>query len=219
MMKKLLILIFISSLSGLTNSVQASDALSITTEQYANANTTVQTNLAAVATVQSFQSHVWFYSVDVQLSNDINNNGYYHRLLVNIDADTSEPYQQVFAEFTLLPTYGDERLFYTSSVFEIFGQQSADWLAIDTLLDRQYPKDQYMLIIRLYDARNGYLLAEISGYDDSQLDYLPLEDYQRDRYVESSTTVEVSAGGTGGMLLLGLCLLIAIRHKTRLTDQ
>lgn len=166
---------------------------------------------------QAYQSHVWFHSVDVYLSGDINNNGYYHRLEVEFDADTSVPYQQVFAEFTLLPSYGTERLYYTSSVFELFRESSTDWLAVDTVLDQHFAADDYLLTIRLFDAQTGYLLAEISGFDDNSLDYIPLEDYGRDRYHEHSSSVEVSAGSTGILTLLALCLLQCRRFARRLS--
>ena len=162
---------------------------------------------------QAYQSHVWFHSVDIYLSGDINSNGYYHRLEVEFDADTSVPYQQVFAEFTLLPTYGDERVYYTSSVFELYGQSPDDWLAIDTVLENRFAPDDYLLTVRLFDAATGYLLAEISGFDDANLDYIPLEDYNRDSYIGSSTTVEASGGATGILLLLVLCLLSGQRYR------
>ncbi|MGI5308046.1 choice-of-anchor H family protein [Rheinheimera sp. WS51] len=162
---------------------------------------------------QAYESYVWFHSVDLYLSRDINNNGFYHRLEVEIDADTFEPYTQVFAEFSLKSSYGDEYIFYTSSIFELYGESSEDWLAIDTILEQDYPRDEYLLTIRLFDANSGYLVAEISGYDDINLDLLPLEDYQRDnRFPNSSVSVGVAAGSTGIVALFGLSLL-CIRRK------
>lgn len=163
---------------------------------------------------QAYESYVWFYSIDLRLSRDINDNGYFHRLEVDIDADTSDPYVQVFAEYSLQSRYGKEYIFYTSSVFELFGQRNDDWLAIDTVLQRDYPRDEYLLTIRLFDASSGYLVAEISGYDDSSLDRLPLEDYQRDTYFPSSTTVSVSGGGTGIVALFVLGWLLLYRRST-----
>lgn len=180
------------------------------TEQFAkSAPLQAQSNNSQLAVSQSMRSHVWFYSVDLTLSEDHNDNGYFHRLNIRIDADSSEPYEQVYAEFSLLPSYGSERLFYTSSVFEVFGQSNDDWLAIDTILERQYPSDEYLLIVRLFDAVNGDLLAEISGYDEPSLDYLPLEDFQRD------APYEESGGSTGIPLLIGLCLVLWRRYSQK----
>ncbi len=190
-------------------------ALNQTTERHAEHLPLLSSKKTGQISSQAYQSHVWFHSVDLHLSGDRNANGYFHRLEVEFDADTSLRYQQVFAEFSLLPTYGSERIYYTSSVFELYRDSSTDWLAIDTILDRNYPADQYLLSIRLYDANTGYLLAEISGFDDVNLDLLPLEDYSRDSYIGSNTTVEVSAGSAGIVALLALCLLLWARQKTQ----
>lgn len=191
-------------------------ALEQSTERRATALTTLDGKKSTLATSQAYQTHVWFHRVELFLSGDINANGYFHRLEVEFDADTDLPYQPVFAEFSLLPTYGTERIYYTSSVFELFRESADDWLAVDTVLDRQYPADKYLLTVRLFDANTGYLLAEISGFDDINLDLLALEDYNRDSYIGSSTTVEVSAGAAGISSALALCLLLVFRQRQRI---
>ncbi|HEY0922757.1 choice-of-anchor H family protein [Rheinheimera pacifica] len=191
----------------------ASTTDSSTTERRSEHKPLLKSVKDTKVTTQAYQSHVWFHSVDVFISGDLNANGYYHRLEVELDADTSLPYQQVFAEFTLLPSYGDERVYYTSSVFELYRQSPDDWLAIDTVLENRFAPDDYLLTIRLFDAATGYLLAEISGFDDANLDYIPLEDYNRDSYIRSSVTVEASGGATGILLLLVLCLLSGQRYR------
>lgn len=164
---------------------------------------------------QAYESYVWFHSVDLHLSGDINDNGYYHRLEIEIDADSSDPYVQVFAEYSLTSRYGKEYIFHTSSVFELFGQRNDDWFATDTVLQRDYPRDEYLLTIRLFNANTGYLVAEISGYDDYNLDLLPLEDYQRDTHFSHNTSVgvAVSGGGTSSFILIGLALLFIARKS------
>lgn len=186
-----------------------------TTEQHGAGRALAQSNPKASAlTVQTYQSHVWFHRVDLYLSGDINHNGYYHRLEVELDADTSMAYLPVFAEFSLLSTNGSERVYYTSSVFELYRDSADDWLSIDTVLEQHYRADDYLLTIRLFDANTGYLVAEISGFDDVALDYLALEDVQRDRH-HSSTTIEASAGSTGIVLVLGLSLLMLVRRSAK----
>lgn len=186
-----------------------------TTEQHGAGRALAQSNPKSSAlTVQSYQSHVWFHRVDLYLSGDINHNGFYHRLEVELDADTSMPYLPVFAEFSLLSSNGTERVYYTSSVFELFRDSADDWLSIDTILEQHYRADEYLLTIRLFDANTGYLVAEISGFDDVNLDYLALEDLQRDRH-QSTTTIEASAGSTGIVLMLGLSLLMLVRRSAK----
>jgi len=182
-----------------------------TTELHGSGKSLLKVQKDTVVTTQAYQSHVWFHSVDIVLSGDINNNGYFHRLQVDIDADTSLAYQPVFAEFSLLPSHGGEKVYYTSSVFELFGQSGDDWLLADTILEQRFAPDQYLLTIRLFDANTGYLLAEISGFDDANLDYLALEDYGYDSHVPVTNTVEVHGGQTGILLLLALCLVLGYR--------
>lgn len=190
---------------------KADPADSSTTERRTDKKISLKSSKPAILTTQAFQSHVWFHSIDIRLSGDINANGFYHRLEVEFDADTDLAYQPVFAEYTLLPGYGGERLYYTSSVFELYRQTADDWFAIDTVLENRFAADYYLLTVRLFDANTGYLLAELSGFDNTALDNLPLEDYGRDSFIPSTTTVEVSAGSTGILLLLALCLLVLQR--------
>ena len=184
-----------------------------TTERRGNPVLQLKAQKAPMVTTQGYQSYAWFHSVNLTLSGDINNNGYFHRLEVEIDADTSEPYLQVFAEYTLLPSYGNERLYYTSSVFELYRQSADDWLTIDTVLEDSFAPDDYLLTIRLFDAATGYMIAEISGFDDDNLDYLALEDYASDRYVPVTSTVEVQGGSTGMFFVIALCLILGIRYQ------
>lgn len=219
-----ILLLALPATAGNTANAGDSSALSVSASKERRSDTVMQLDITqqqATKTTkvssQAYQSHVWFHSVEVFLSGDINANGYYHRLEVELDADTSAPYLQVFAELSLLPGHGAERVYYTSSVFELFGQSADDWLAINTVLEHQFAADEYLLTVRLYDAATGYLLAEISGFDDANLDYIPLEDYARDSYIGSST-VEVSAGSTGILLFCALCLLLWQRRYTTVIE-
>ncbi|SNY60146.1 hypothetical protein SAMN06297280_0020 [Arsukibacterium tuosuense] len=188
---------------------------SISTERRSQQQNLMQTNkVQSAAVTQSYQSEVWFHSIDISLARDDNYNGYFHQLYVEFDADTEYSYHQVFAELSLTPDFGSERIYYTSSVFELFGESSNDWLGIETDLQHRYPANFYLLTIRIFDANTGYLLAEASGYDLSALDALTLEDYQRDQ-IQSSSSVEVSAGTTGVVALLTLCLLLFRRREQK----
>ncbi|MDX3774965.1 choice-of-anchor H family protein [Chromatiaceae bacterium AAb-1] len=184
----------------------AAETLNQTTEHFSNQPFRISTAEKVTASVrQSYQSHVWFHTVDISMSGDNNRNGFYYNLYIEFDADTSRAYQAVYAEYTLLPYRGPERLLYTSSVFELVRQTSNDWFAIETDLLEDYPADYYLLTIRLYDAVTGFLLAEISGFDTLSLDDLPLEDYQRDQ--RHNHTRERSGGNIGIFALAGLTLL------------
>jgi hypothetical protein len=211
-MKNICLTLFTTVLLAISASLSASAADSSTTELHGSGKSGLKLHKKdAMVTTQAYQSHVWFHSVDIVLSGDINSNGYFHRLEVEIDADSSLNYQAVFAEFSLLPSHGGEKVYYTSSVFELFGQSANDWLLADTILEHRFAPDKYLLTIRLFDANTGYLLAEISGFDDVDLDFLALEDYSHDSYVPTTTTVEVHGGSTGILGLLALCWVLGLR--------
>ena len=56
---------------------------SVTTERHNSAKKISRTVAKQTeAANQAYQSHVWFHSIDIFLSGDINANGYYHRLEV-----------------------------------------------------------------------------------------------------------------------------------------
>ena len=64
----------------------------------------------------------------------------------------------------------------------------------------------------LKDAQTGYVLAEMSGYDNQTMDRLALEDQQKDSYV--AVIVREESGGSLGILaVLGLSLLSVYRRS------
>lgn len=171
---------------------------------------------AGLVSSQSYSTDVWFHSVELTLSGDANDNGFYHQLYVFFDADTNRSSQAVFAEFSLQRGNRAEQVFHTSSIFTLYRQSRDDWFAIDTTLESNYPSDYYTLIIRIYDASSGWLLAELSGYDEPMLDLLPLEDYWRD---QQRVEVIASSGGSFGIFaLLGLSLLLWQRKQTQVSS-
>lgn len=189
--------------------------ISSTTEQRGTDHAEVTSKPMPVVRAQSYSTDVWFQRIELELSGDHNANGFYHQLYLRFDADTNRSSKAVWAEFSLNRAGRPEQLLHISSIFTLYRQSRNDWFAIDTLLEENYPTDYYDLTIRLYDASTGWLLAEISGYDEVILADLPLEDYRRDQQVV--TVVESYGGSLGILALLGLSLLLwrrqAIRHQ------
>lgn len=166
----------------------------------------------AMAVTQAFQSSAWFQKVDLTLRYDINNNGFYSQLYIRFDAHTDDNTQPVYAIYSLIDSAGTERVIHTSSIFTLYGQSTQDWFAIETDL-AQLRTGYYKLMIELVDARTGYLLAEISGYDNDSLDGLPLEDQRRDEAIEVIVREE-SGGSLGVFSFLALSLVYFIRRKS-----
>lgn len=208
-MKLLLsVLLFVSA-----NSFSTELPASSTMEQRGTAYSETMDDQSGLVSAQSYSTDVWFHRLELELSGDINNNGFYHQLYLKFDADTNRSSQPVWAEFSLQRPGRAEVLFHISSIFTLYRQSRNDWFAIDTTLEENYPTDYYDLIIRLYDAHTGWLVAEISGYDELILADLPLEDYRRDQQV--LTVVESYGGSLSIFAVFGLCLLLWRQQTTR----
>ncbi|GHG71512.1 hypothetical protein GCM10010919_22880 [Alishewanella longhuensis] len=192
-------------------SVSAEQAVITTQEQRGTEGTSQMESAATLVTAQSYSTDVWFQSLQLELSGDNNNNGFYHQLYLKFDANTNRSSQAVWAEFSLQRPGRPEQLFYISSIFSLYRHSSSDWLAIDTTLEDSFVTGYYDLIIRLYDANSGWLLAEISGYDELILADLPLEDYQRDR--PAIVVVESYGGSLGIFTVIGLAMLFWRRQS------
>ena len=103
-------------------------------------------------------------------------------------------------------------MLHTSAVFTLYGRSTQDWFAIETDLT-QLRTGYYKLAIELVDARTGYLLAEVSGFDNNSLNSLPLEDQGRDDYVEVIVREE-SGGSLGVFSFLALsCVYLKRRNS------
>lgn len=165
----------------------------------------------AQAVTQAFQSSAWFHKIELTMRYDVNNNGFYSQLYVRFDAHTDYNAQPVYAVYSLIDSAGVERVIYTSTVFTIYGQSSQDRFAIETDLT-QLRTGYYKLQIELVDATSGYLLAEISGYDNDELNRLPLEDQSRDEYIEVIVREE-SGGSLGVFSFLALSCVYLTRRK------
>lgn len=160
---------------------------------------------------QAYQSTAWFHTLDLTLRHDFNNNGFYSQLSVRFDANSQYSSQPVFAVYSLIHPNGQERIIHTSSIFTLYRESSNDWFSIETDL-QQFSRDFYKLRIQLKDAQTGYLLAEMSGYDNPTMDRLALEDQQKDSFV--AVVVREESGGSFGILaLLGLSLLGIYRRS------
>lgn len=163
------------------------------------------------AVTQAFQSSAWFHTIDLTMRYDSNNNGFYSQLYVKFDAHTDYREQPVYAVYSLIDSSGLVSIIHTSSVFTLYGQSTQDWFAIETDLS-QLRTGYYKLQIELVDATTGYLLAEISGYDNDTLNRLPLEDQSRDDYIEVIVREE-SGGSLGVFSFLALSCVYLFRRN------
>ncbi|MEW8016565.1 MAG: choice-of-anchor H family protein [Candidatus Thiodiazotropha endolucinida] len=136
------------------------------------------------------------------ISRDDDDDGYYHRIKVIFDADTSGDEVWVYARLYLSLEGGPWNHYYTTELFPIEGDVSDDEYEVVTRLLDGYPSGYYDVLIELYDGDNDLLAVNYGPYEDGDLAVLPLEDSYRDDY---------GGGGATGLmttLLLALALLV-----------
>jgi len=164
---------------------------------------------------QDINDDFWFYDAWVSLSYDQDWDGYYTDISLTFDADTYYSVADVFAVVYLSYEGGAWNEYAYTEDFTIFGELASDEYVIETTLASGYPTGDYDILIELYDAYTGYLVADM-GPEYTQLSYLPLEDMILDTPSQApSTPVVISHGGGGAMGWLLLALLPRAAVKKR----
>ncbi len=179
---------------------QISDKTTKSVEQVPAAKSTAAVEHAAVATPTKTianvttnskvaQDHdIWFHSIDISLQNDINDNGYYSRIIVDFDADTVYEYSSVYATLSLTDPNGVTTDYYTTDDFNLYGDSGDDIHQVETLLTHNWLTDYYDLSIQLFDAYSEELLAYVDFHHAPQLDYLALESQEYDTTAQYLST-------------------------------
>jgi hypothetical protein len=142
-----------------------------------------------------------------EISRDDDDDGYYHRLEVTFDADTSGEEVWVYAKLYLSLEGGPWNHYYTTETFSVMGYVIGDEYVVVTRLLDGYPTGYYDVLIELYDADDDLLAVNYGPYEDADLAVLPLEDYYRDDYGGGGATAILP-------LLLGLLLLLKKQATT-----
>lgn len=160
----------------------------------------------------------WFYTADVVLFNDHDNDGYFHGIDLLFDADTYFAAADVYAVVYLSFEGGPWNEYAVTDTFTIFGASSDDEYVIVTELVSGYPSGSYDLLIELFDAYDDAFLASFGPEDTSELAFLPLEDADRDTPVEDLPEVIVvheHGGGGAGWLWLAILGFAAVATRWR----
>ena len=143
---------------------------------------------------------ITIYDASTTLISDFDDDGFYHRFSVAIDADTVYSTSWVYAELYLSYEGGPWNYYASSDDFHIHGDSELDIYVVETELAEGFPAGYYDIRIELYDAEYGELLHSYGPYDDDSLSTLPLEDsvYDND-YYSTGITTEVIVAGHGGI--------------------
>jgi hypothetical protein len=161
----------------------------------------------------------WFYSADVVLFNDHDQDGHFHGIDLLFDADTNWESADVYAVVYLSYYDGPWNEYSATDNFTLFSTSAEDEYNIVTELVSGYPTGSYDLLIELFDAYDDSFLTSYGPIDTSELAFLPLEDSNRDTPFTPPTTVVVRDGGgsLGWLSLLGL--LFASRVAARRSPE
>lgn len=163
---------------------------------------------------QAVNVDFWIYDAWVELSYDQDRDGYYTDFRLTFDTDTYYSVADVFAVVYLSYEGGPWNEFAYTYDFTIYADSPDDVYVIETTLASGYPTGDYDLLIEIYDAYTGYLVADL-GPEWADLAYLPLEDIQYDTPVSAPPEVILVEGGGGSMdwLLLGALALVTVGRR------
>jgi hypothetical protein len=143
----------------------------------------------------------WIFDAWVEFFSDDDRDGYFNHFSVEFDADTQYSAAQLYAVLYL----GKDDVFkeyHTTSVFNIFSDNTNDSFVVESELLNGFPSDEYEVLIELYDAYNDDLVAVYDGNNDADLYLLSLESKE----YESIQVIVVREHG-GSVSLWGLLLL------------
>jgi hypothetical protein len=191
------------------------DALAKTGPRSTSKDRSVQSKLGA-AESQSVNVDFWFYTADVELFNDHDNDGYFYGIDLLFDADSIWASAEVYAVVYLSFEGGPWNEYAETDNFIVNGATSDDEYVIVTELLSGYPSGSYDLLIELFDAFDNSFLAWIGPEDTSELAFLPLEDADRDAPLDPLPEVIVVHEHGGGSMewwfLLAMGLMVVERR-------
>jgi hypothetical protein len=163
------------------------------------------------------------YDASTDLISDFNDDGFYHRFSVTIDADTIYNTAYVYARLYLSYQGGPWNHYATTNNYHISGDSELDVFTIETELADGYAPGYYDVRIELYDADLDVWVFSYGPYDDDSLSGLPLEDsFYDDLYRIAAYPIEteiiVSGHGHGSMswwLLFIPALISLLRQRVK----
>lgn len=160
------------------------------------------------------------YDASTELISDFNDDGFFHRFSITIDADTVYDTAYVYARLYLSYEGGPWNHYATSDAYHIYADSDSDIFTIETELADGFSPGYYDIRIELYDADHDEWLLYYGPYDDASLSNLPLEDSYYDDIdlllhypVETEVIISANAHGAMGWLLFALpVLMVSLRR-------
>ncbi|QPG06189.1 choice-of-anchor H family protein [Salinimonas marina] len=154
----------------------------------------------------------WIFDSWSELYQDNDFDNYYSSLRLSVDVDSVYSQAPVY----LVVYLGDATEYssvHVSSVFDVYGDDSNDFLTMDIELVTGFAPFDYDVLVEVYDAQTDELVAFSDAQDDADLSLLSLESADYDRS-QGETVVVVEEHG-GSLAGAGLAALLAVGFYRR----
>jgi len=159
----------------------------------------------------------------VDLSGDLDDDGFYHNIRVTFDADTNSDLETVYVKLFLSREGGPWYQYADSDLFEIHQDSADDSYEVLTELLEGYQPGYYDVLIELHSLYHpgivaSYTIESQDTHTGITLEDLEHDEYYRDDYAEIDyVDVSYGAGVSGsfsyaGLILLGILLIIKLRY-------
>ncbi len=124
---------------------------------------------------------VWLHSLDVSYYQDLDNDGYFQNLRLDLDLDTNAAHQDVFVEVWIAAYGAADELLYRTTEIGLYSDASSDAQRIDLQLIEPYDADYYQIELRVIDASTNAVIFTVDQYDSDKLQDAPLEGQRSDQ--------------------------------------
>lgn len=164
------------------------------------------------------------YDASSRLFEDFDFDGFYQTFSVTFDVDVDGVYSDeradVYAELYLSRDGGPWVHYYTTDVFQLYGNSPDDDYEVLTTLYTGFGTDVYDVLVDIYEVGYSDIVATISADEVDGLYALPLESSDRDQVQEVEVIVVEDSGGALSSVGLMLCALAAmIRRRVSLLSS
>jgi len=155
----------------------------------------------------------------VELTGDIDHDGFFHRVKTTFDADVNSPVETVYAKLYLSYEGGPWQQFADSELYEIYHDSIADTYEVVGELIEGYPPGYYEVLIELHSFYHAGVVAsrmissDVEGYAISLEDLSYDEAYIQDNvYYQPDYIVGAGSISWPGILILGFLIIIKFRY-------
>lgn len=161
--------------------------------------------------------HHYIYDGFTEVFDDYDGDGFHTYLRISVDVDTDWGESDVYLEAYLRGTHGTWENIHSSRVFTVYGTSGFDDYEIETELVSGFPADYYDVLVEVYEARSGKLVAEFGPAQSPSFSLVPLEDVNRDGPFAPPIVSSYGSGGGGSASLLWLlfCAALGIVRRRR----